>query len=203
VPSSGLPHAVEQLRAGNAGPLRHWLDGAGLAPLHHWHDAWYRTFTIAGGLREQPRTRQGDRVEEWMLFHRSMIVTGGPPQVIEDPAALRADMRAALTEAPTRKSHRARSLGWIDAVLAGRLERTPARNVIGLARHYTDLPVDEMSGWIVPMHAEVTASNRPLLEWLRDFMVDDHRHCVLLEEGLASPSLPRRELSETLLRLPP
>jgi hypothetical protein len=203
VASSGLHEAVEQLRAGNAGPLLHWLEGYDPAPLHEWQGAWYRTFTIVGGLREQPRTRQADRVEEWVLWHRVMMMTGGAPREIVDAAALRADMRAALAAAPTRTSHRARFLGWIDAVLAGRVERTLARNVIGLARHYTDLPVDEMSGWLEPMHGEVTAANRPLLEWLRDFMVDDGRHCVLLKDGLASPSLPRRELSETLLLLAP
>jgi hypothetical protein len=203
VPSSGLPQAVEQLRAGNAGPLRHWLDGSAPAPLHEWQDAWYRTFTIVGGLREQPRTRQGDRIEAWLLFHQSMIVTGGAPRVVDDVVALRADMRAALADGPTRTSHRARFLAWIDAVLDGRVERTLARNVIGLARHYTDLPVDEMSGWIEPMHGEVTAANRPLLEWLRELLVDDRRHRVLLDEGLASPSRPRRELSEALLRLTP
>jgi hypothetical protein len=77
----------------------------------------------------------------------------------------------------------------------------------GLLRRWLDgsdhLPVDELTGWIEPMHGEVTAANRPLLEWLRGFMVDDHRHRVLLDEGLASPSLPRRELSEALLRLAP
>jgi hypothetical protein len=45
-------------------------------------------------------------------------------------------------------------------------------------------------------------SNGELLDWLASFVAEEERFDRLVEEGLRSASLPRRELCETLALLP-
>jgi hypothetical protein len=207
-------HGLEALRRGDATPLRHCLESGAPLDLQDWQAAWYRTWTLVGGLEVVPLELWGDdrKSYEWALFYTRPRFSGGPQRRLGNLEELRSELIAALSVPLTRSRHQQGLLRCLRAALDRELTGVQVRNVIGLARHHTDLAVDELSGWDAWCYwDEVTgwsqfcgallAANRSLLEWLASFVDDDVRFAGLLEEGVRSRSRPRRELCESLRAL--
>jgi hypothetical protein len=209
-----IAHAVEALERGEVEGLRACLELDAQFTVDDWRSAWYRISTLVGGLDIVPCETWGERRYEWTLSHRSFLAVGGPPRRVENVEQLRAELLGALRTPLTRSRHRQTLLRSVRAALEAWVTGVQARNVVGLARHHTDLPVDELSGWTellecwderrgwTESHALLVDANRPLLERIAGLLIDDGRFATLVEEGTRSPSPARRELCETLFLLP-
>jgi len=213
--SMRMPEAVEAFRRGEVAALREHLESDSGLAIYEWRQAWYRIWTVAGGLDVVPIESWGEKRFEWALGRTILNITGGPPRLLENLEELRAELLAALRTPPSRARHRQGLVRSLKAALAGTVTGVQTRNIVGLARHHTELPVDELSGWTEAFpawnetsgwsqaHEVLLSSSRELLEWLAAFVADEARFDRLVEAGLGSASPPRRELCETLQLLPP
>lgn len=194
---------VDTWLRGDAEALLAWLDELGTQPLWAVERMRWELSTALGTVAEAPHVSQGDRPLTQSLTFDAPLVTGGAPRrlVDADQTVHAWSMRA--REALSRDHHREAMSATLDALLAG--QHPAPDDAFALLRHHTDSPVDFMAGRPLlgspfgTLRAdELDAELQPLTAVLSDAAAFDAH----VQAGLSSSSLPRRDLSWRLQRLP-
>ncbi|MFK8004187.1 MAG: hypothetical protein AB8H86_31770 [Polyangiales bacterium] len=188
---------------GDAGPLLSWMAALGTRPLWALDRLRWELSTTLGFVVEAPHVFQGDRPIAQSLAFSAPRITGGAPQRV-----LRGDETAQAwthhaRQRLNRTRHRASMGETLHALLAA--EHPFPDDAFALLRHHTDAPVDFFAGRVLvgPSFGTVTpAEVAAELQHLGPLFSDAGAFDAHLEAGLASGSLPRRDLSWRLLRLP-
>lgn len=180
-----------------------WLAELGTQPLSAVERMRWELSTALGTVVEAPHVSQGDRLLTQSLAFDAPHMTGGAPRRLVDTDQTVRVWSTQAREALTRDRHREAMSETLDALLAGQ-HPTPD-DAFALLRHHTDAPVDFLAGrpLVGPPFGtlgadELAAELRPLAAALSDASTFDTH----VQAGLSSSSLPRRDLSWRLQRLP-
>lgn len=200
-PPPMLADPVEALLQGNTGPLLAIVDSLSDWPMLQVERAWWEISTIYGAVVGCVAAHAGKKLIPYTLICVPLPMTGGPPHELADPQALARDWRAALAQPPTRELHRANVKATLAAQRADRHEQPDAADC--LLRHHTDLPVDFFPGRhpVGPEYGRMGSMAAQQLPDLDAALASSDAFARHLQAGLASPSLPRRDLAWRLLQL--
>lgn len=200
-PSQMLAGPVEALIQGNTGQFLAILDSLSDWPLMEVEHAWWEISTLFGAVLGRLVAHAGERLVPYTLMFQPPHMTGGPPRELAEPEALVRVWRAALAEPPTRERHRANMKATLAAQRADRHEQPDAADA--LLRHHTDLPVDLFAGrfFVGPEYRRLGSVAAQELTGLDAALASSEAFLGHLQAGLASSSLPRRDLAWRLLQL--
>lgn len=201
-PSPMRAAPVEALLQGNTGPFLAMLDSLTDWPFKEVDRAWWELSTLYGAVLGRLAARAGERLVPYTLMFNPPHMTGGPPDELAEPGVLARAWRAALAEPPARERHRANLQATLAAQRADRHEQPDAADA--LLRTHTDLPVDLFAGrrFVGPEYRRLGSVAAQELTGLDAALASSDAFLAHLQAGLASPSLPRRDLAWRLLQLP-
>lgn len=201
-PRAPLGPLVDTWLGGDAKALLAWITALDTRPLWTLDRLRWELSTALGFVVEAPQVRQGERQVQQSLAFSHPRLTGGAPQRIvggdETGKAWSHHVRQPLS----RTRHRA-AMGETLRTLVAAEHPTPD-DAFALLRHHTDAPVDFFAGRaFVGAYGTVNPEKLTAeLQHLGPLFADADAFDAHLKAGLASASLPRRDLSWRLLRLP-
>lgn len=196
-----LAGPVEALIGGNTGPFVAVLDSLADWPLPQVERAWWELSTLYGAVLGRVGAWAETQLIPYTLTSQPLPMTGGPPRRLAEPQELARAWRQALVEPPSRERHRHNLAATLAAQRADRHEQPDAADA--LLRHHTDLPVDMLAGRR-PVGAEygrLGSVAAQQLAGLDEVLASSEAFVNHLQAGLASTSLPRRDLAWRLLQL--
>lgn len=193
-PDPEIAPLIDALLAGDPAPLVEVLRHLGDWSIYDGERLWWELSTLYGEVIGAMEIAQASRHIPTMLAFRHPRLTGGAPRTIADPTALAATWRAALAVPPTREGHRRAMARTLAALRADRHPQPDA--AFALLRHHTDLPVDFFDGrpLVGVMGGVPVAAIAAELDALAPAFATAAAFAQQVGDGLASPSLPRRDL---------
>jgi hypothetical protein len=196
-----LAGPVEALLQGNTAPFLAILDSLADWPLLEVDRAWWELSTLYGVVVGRVAAHADKDLVPYTLAFQPLPMTGGPPEVLAEPQVLAWAWSEALAEPPTRERHRANLKATLAAQRADRHEQPDAADC--LLRHHTDFPVDMIARYPVgPEYRRPGSVAAQVLTGLDAVLASSDAFVAHLQAGLASSSLPRRDLAWRLLQLP-